>query len=406
MIDFSFFFIFIQSIILIVFIPGLFGKVYFTFSLIFFGAIPYLEFINEIFYWGFPRILEDTYLTTNLYIFIANLIFLIFYFLPLIPRPSIDLKVGFKKCKSIKIVSFNRLAFISSTACCFFLYLNQFEVINIFFRSGVETNFNFDQIDTLLIGNLRLIPFISFIIYYSKIGKLTIKGSYLFLLVLVATFPTSIPRFQAAAIYLTLITCFFPSIVSGVKIPSLIIFSIILFFPALDQFRKYDPQVSISSFDHQFIFAGHFDSYQSLANVIQYDVVTYGYQLLGPLLFFIPRSLWLDKPVGSGHFMAKMFDLSFTNISSNFYAEGFINFGFFGIILFAALLGYIFGHASRLLQNPRLPMLSKIFLRYAAFYSFYILRGDLMSSIAYLVGFSVTLSLIFFFARTRVHGYF
>lgn len=399
MINLSFFLIFIESLVFLIFIRGLFGKVYFTFSLVFFGVIPYLEFNNQIVYWGFPRIYEDSYLTANLYIIIANLIFSIFYHLSFISRSSYASKINYMKCKPIKNNCFYRLAFLSSTACYFFLYLNQFEVINIFFRSGVGADFDLSQTETLFIGNLRLIPFACFIIYYSKVDKLDLRGAYLFLLMLIATFPTSIPRFQAAAIYFTLAACFFPSIISGAKIPILIFLSLLSIFPFLNQFRSYASDMPIGEFDFQFIFAGHFDSYQSLANVIQYDVITYGYQLLGPLLFFIPRDFWVDKPVGSGHFMARMFDLEFTNISSNFYAEGYINFGFFGIILFAALLGFLFGHASRLLNNHRLPLLIRFSLYYLAFYSFYILRGDLMSSVSYLVGFFTTLLVVFIFVR-------
>ena len=139
---------------------------------------------------------------------------------------------------------------------------------------------------------------------------------------LLCTFPTAIPRFQAAAIYLTIATYFFPSIACGIRIPLLILLSLLTIFPILDQFRSYRLGLVGDSIDLNFIFAGHFDSYQSLAIVIQYDVITYGYQLLGPLLFFIPRYLWDDKPIGSGHFMAKSFNLDFTNISSNIYAEG------------------------------------------------------------------------------------
>jgi hypothetical protein len=218
--------------------------------------------------------------------------------------------------------------------------------------------------------------------------------------VLVCTFPTSIPRFQAAAIYLTILTIFSPRIIYGINIPLLIIFSLLSIFPFLDQFRIYDLGLVGDPINLNFIFSGHFDSYQSLANVIQHNSITYGYQLLGPLLFFIPRYLWVDKPIGSGHFMAKSFNLDFTNISSNIYAEGYINFGFYGIFIFAALLGYLFGRASRQLNNHRLSSLNKFTLYYVAFYSFYILRGDLMSSIAYLAGF---LTILFFLKVSLVN---
>lgn len=79
---------------------------------------------------------------------------------------------------------------------------------------------------------------------------------------------------------------------------------------------------------------GHFDSYQSILSVLNSEIITYGNQLLGVLLFWVPRSIWSNKPIGSGAFMAEITNLDFSNISMNYFAEGYINFGVFGMFLF------------------------------------------------------------------------
>jgi hypothetical protein len=85
---------------------------------------------------------------------------------------------------------------------------------------------------------------------------------------------------------------------------------------------------------------GHFDSYQMFMRVISDDIITYGKQLLTTVLFFVPRALWPGKSVGSGHFVSGLSRLSFSNISMNFFGEGYINFGYFGIMLFILLIAY------------------------------------------------------------------
>jgi len=49
--------------------------------------------------------------------------------------------------------------------------------------------------------------------------------------------------------------------------------------------------------------ARDFDSYQNFAIVFFEDFITYERQLLGALLFWVPRSIWPNKPIGSGAFV-------------------------------------------------------------------------------------------------------
>lgn len=90
---------------------------------------------------------------------------------------------------------------------------------------------------------------------------------------------------------------------------------------------------------------GDFDAYINLAmtnKLIDLHGVTHGHQLLGALLFWVPRAWWHDKPTGSGAYAAEMLNLPWANIASPLPAEALINFGIFGIapcaVVFAGIL--------------------------------------------------------------------
>lgn len=68
-----------------------------------------------------------------------------------------------------------------------------------------------------------------------------------------------------------------------------------------------------------------------MAKAVEYiaeNGTTNGRQLLGCFLFFIPRTIWKTKPIGSGALVAEIIGQEHTNISMPFIGEGLINFGF------------------------------------------------------------------------------
>jgi len=67
--------------------------------------------------------------------------------------------------------------------------------------------------------------------------------------------------------------------------------------------------------------------------------ISWGYQLLGSIFFFIPRSIWTTKPVGSGFTVANLFGWDFDNVSMPLIGEGYSNFGVFGIVVLAIAMG-------------------------------------------------------------------
>ena len=114
--------------------------------------------------------------------------------------------------------------------------------------------------------------------------------------------------------------------------------------------------------------------------------MTYGKQLLGALLFFIPRSIWPSKPFGSGYTVFTAFNNPFSNVSCPLIAEGYINFGLFGIIIFALMFGYLSSYLDCKFKN-NISKRDSFILLYPFLLGayFFMLRGDLMSSYAYLL---------------------
>lgn len=138
-----------------------------------------------------------------------------------------------------------------------------------------------------------------------------------------------------------------------------------------------------------------YDAWSSLCRVMQYTGthgITNGRQLMGVALFFVPRSVWPSKPIGSGAFLFDQLNLGFNNVACTYLAEGYINFGILGSIFFAALMALLIarydGWYWRRGGRVRFT-LPRLFYFVAIGMLFFILRGDLMSSFAYTVGFAV-----------------
>lgn len=69
--------------------------------------------------------------------------------------------------------------------------------------------------------------------------------------------------------------------------------------------------------------------------------ISWGEQLLAALFFWVPRSIWDDKPVGTGASIGTALDFEFTNLSAPLWIEGYANFGWIGAIALLFLLGKV-----------------------------------------------------------------
>src|SRR5690606_10460387 len=136
------------------------------------------------------------------------------------------------------------------------------------------------------------------------------------LMVFLCAFPLAVSRFVVAFVYLPILLYYFKYFNNARIFFLILVSSIILVFPFLEQFRYYEAENEIKILpNYEFFIDAHFDAYQNFMDVIRTDFITFGWQLIGVLFFFIPRTIWVDKPGGSGYQLALNNNYSFNNIS-------------------------------------------------------------------------------------------
>lgn len=150
--------------------------------------------------------------------------------------------------------------------------------------------------------------------------------------------------------------------------------------------------------------SGHFNDihYDAWANIVaamtfvRENGLQMGNQLLGSLLFFVPRDIWINKPVSSGEmlgdYLLAYYNLWFTNISFSYPAEGYVDFGMLGLVVYSALLALYAKRLDWFAVNGTI--VERISATYFAFYLFFVLRGPLLPAVAYGVGAYVALNVI------------
>ena len=155
----------------------------------------------------------------------------------------------------------------------------------------------------------------------------------------------------------------------------------------ITQFKIYNPGASYTS--------PSFDAYEMGVHTLQYtskNGVTHGRQLLGPLLFWIPRPLWQGKPVGSGGVIARYFAYHELNLSCPLPFEGYINFGVIGLIIFAFGFGWLLASLDEnywVKIKAGSSSIISVYYPFLAGFVFFIMRGDLMSGFSYTVMFII-----------------
>jgi oligosaccharide repeat unit polymerase len=370
--------------------------------------VPTIQFINDVVPWGFKKPTNIAYFLTNLFLFFANFIFFI-----LTKKKHRNNDIHFNilfnlirsKASNLDKIPI-RLLLLTISSCIIWISLTGIPTTNqLIYRvanddsQAVELNSTL----SLLSETIRYIPFASFIMYRLNYKHLNILNLFFLLTIITLCPPTAISRFMAGTIYLTILILFLPKILKGYRLTALIAIGFLVLFPLMDELRVITREINVNNaLSFNYFLSENYDTYNSLAVVIDQNIITFGYQLIGTLLFFIPRSVWQSKPIGSGGYVAELNQLSFTNISFNFYAEGFINFGYFGIILFSIILGLIIRHVEsnkRILETNRYKQFNSIVYIILTPYLLFILRGDLMSSISFFFGILSALILVYFIQK-------
>ena len=166
--------------------------------------------------------------------------------------------------------------------------------------------------------------------------------------------PISNARYWAFAVVLALLftwRAFSRPAVITVFVTVFVMSSLVV-FPYLDQFRyteasiqKYGLHDDRYTEPVDYVLAKtDYASVTDVAVVIRYaeqEGHTWGRQLLGSALFWVPRTVWADKPDNTAFIVADSIGFPNRNLDSPLWAEGYVDFGWVGTAILLAAAGLI-----------------------------------------------------------------
>lgn len=210
----------------------------------------------------------------------------------------------------------------------------------------------------------------------------------LLLITLITLFPSGLARNAIILYWLPIALVHIRLFEKRFAFTIIMLLGILVVFPFFDSFRYYNGELHFKSISFDYLDTMNYDASQQFMTVIKLKIITFGKQLLGVLLFFIPRSIWPSKPVGSGAYVAQS-QFEFSNVSMPFWGEGYINFGWLGVIAFTLFLAWLSASLDSGFWSHKHSSQISVDDGYYLFVlssMIFLLRGDLMSSFAFLVG--------------------
>lgn len=411
-------------------------KMFHLFCLFFLCIAPMLQYREGIVLWGGGGFSDTDYILTTTVVLCSILVYNAVYTLiyknrnywggdKIVEKFANSYVIG-RRMSTFEGFIFFLLACFSLYA---YLYSTNFNIFSLFFRGdtleggelleNVEIESVSKPVSLIITNFIRPLGVILFLFAYKLDLGNRLLFFLLFIMMLLVDFPTAMPRFSAAALYIPVVLFFWKYMQQKNVFVLAFILGLLIVFPFLNNFRYYSEGQEIEfGLDFDMFLEGHFDTYSSLMRVLSYDVVTYGMQLLGSIFFWVPRSIWPSKPIGSGAMLAEEFHLSLDNISCCYLAEGYINGGFLGLLLFVVFIAFI----SAVMDKSYWKLIKKG-KQYSAFeliyflllgLFFFLLRGDMMSSFAFMVGFIVSATFVywiiyiirkFLYKRRKIRSY-
>ncbi|WP_353777091.1 O-antigen polysaccharide polymerase Wzy [Winogradskyella sp. 3972H.M.0a.05] len=306
------------------------------------------------------------------------------------------------------------------------LYLSRSYIINLFTESHWITNarYNISVSGQLILKKvLYMMPLGAIVLiksYFQNNRKITNNAIILFLvyillitLLLVFKNPLTEKRNAIGPIYITLLFLFAPKTLnSNSKSFLFLFFSLVILFPLVAGLTHLDatimeiinnPSLITEHYEKEGIvssfFTLHYDAFANVMATAEYvskHGMSFGFQLLSGLLFFVPRSIWASKPTSTGeligNYVIDEYDFVYHNLSNPMVSEGYINFGFIGIILMATALAYfVVKLLNWLFSNDPL---KRIMAFYFSVHLLFFLRGDFTNGFSYFIGTLIGVMLI------------
>lgn len=369
------------------------NKTFCLYFYFFFSLAPIIQFKNNTVFFVEKNISDVLYLKSGLILLMILISYLVIYFL-------VFSLLSKKTTSSIPIlkqsnVNTSRLYILSVLAILFYIYLIKFNWDLLIFRPFVfrlKFNTNLGLLGYAILLVVQLIPFCCFMYYKMHNTKNNNHVFLLLLMTLIVCFPTALSRGVLATIYIAVILQFFSFLHQKNNYTKMYFLGVLVAFPLFNNFRHfYERQFN---FNYELFNTAHFDSFQNFSFLLDEKIVTNGRQLLGSIFFFVPESIWTNKPWGTGTLLAERLDYSFTNVAMSFFGEGYANFGYLGVAFFLVIIVFFNVFLDFLFANNKMHSWVKIIYYIFLGFEFYLLRGDLFSSIKILVSFGLALFLV------------
>ena len=320
-------------------------------------------------------------------------------------RRELEPKLRFRTLRSMDVLRVFSVAAVVAAL----VYIVQVGGLSVFFLSRQETSQALDAISPdsgqalrAIISAAGSVGCLTALIFYLHVWRTrdralaAVDGLLLAALVvmnIVVNNPISNSRYWTLAVLFGLALPLirgrkglFNAAVAGGVIASIVI------FPLSDITRRAAGQGTPVNLESMWIIIAtkDYDQFIMLANTLAYTAnhgLSWGMQALGPLLFWVPRVVWPDKPLDTGVEVGQWMNSVNLNLSAPLWAEAWINFGLPGLILVFAALGLL---ARRLDSGFRAEILSKGSVGYLgisifAGYLFILLRGSLLQSMGRLM---------------------
>lgn len=203
--------------------------------------------------------------------------------------------------------------------------------------------------------------------------------------------PVSNPRYWFLTVLFALLFTVFPrSPVAYRASLALGIVVALVVFPYADRFR-YERAPTVVGAESLLdpLVIKDYDQVNMVANTITYvkdgNGHTFGEQLSGAALFFVPRAVWEDKPRDTGFVVGEWMGTDSPNLSSPLWSELWLDFGPVGMVAGFAVVGYLAArtdrrYVQRTVDDPSPGNVLAVVVPVLAGYSFILLRGSLLQA--------------------------
>jgi oligosaccharide repeat unit polymerase len=288
---------------------------------------------------------------------------------------------------------------------CFIVATYKFGGLSNLFLARTELNnmFSGSKMDMAIYNNLLRVPILvallySLIKFKNRVNRnLMLRSNFkllliiflLFIINIVASNPFSSARYWLGTVVFSIMFVLIKLNKRTIPLVVAMFVLIMLFvFPYSDIFRHSKDSIEIDTVDINTTLTqdGDFDAFQQLLNTKKYTEVegfAYGEQLVGTFLFWVPRSIWDNKPIGTGEMVAQSMGYKFTNLSAPLWAEFYVNFGIIGVLSLFTLYGWLSAKLQRnYIDSRNLPIVnfSNVFVPIYSAYQIFLLRGELLGT--------------------------